>query len=928
MSPDDRILFDRWTDRRDAEAFNEMARRYAGMVYHTCVRVLRNHADAQDVAQECFETLAGLRKAPTASLGAYLHAMAFNKALNRIKSERRRSERESRYVLSQPPRDAATWDDLYGEVDAAIAALPANLREPIIAHFLEGLTHEAIAQREGVSRPAVTQRIQRGVEAVRASLRRKGIAVGAAALSALLAENASGAAPAGVLGTIGKLSVAGVSSPAGVSFFTAPMAAALALCVVLGGGVFLYITDAGEQAGPTARAAVAPDVGEPVALEEVDRVDAMTAPPPGLSARTIPAEPAAIVTGSADHATVFGVVIDALGEPVAGAQVEVRGDLGSGAFGGTISGADGAYRVTGIVPAAEVRVHADRSEPPLRSPQVSLSDVRAGEVYECNLTALDLRAEGRVVDALGRDLSVARILAHPADPYDGGLPVSDLTADGHFAVDGLVPGEWEWKVQFPGGEWRSTGRRFTIQTRSLSNVRVEIGGESGHLLAGVVRDADGVPLPGAYVRAHMVIPPHDSQTGLTDTDGRFVLEGLSEGRYFVHAAHRGFGSAYQQNTPVPMDGEVDLTLPRRGGLTARIVDAATGAPVPSFEVFESKPVGGDNPTTVTQNWERIESPEGVYTASNLPPQPFAFRVRAEGYALYETELTIPAGAILDDVVVSLERERILTGRVVDGLGEPVDGAQLFEAAIPSTFEMDRMQIGRSGGDGRFEVGGLRPGSFVLAAHHHGYAPTWIEVAEGADDVTVRLTAGATVRATVTASGAAYADVYVAAHYAAHKTSIEAVRPDANGLAVLERLAPGEEVMILAAAKYASAAMGNRTQYLPLRLRDGEIRDAAFHFAVEDTRLEVPVTEDGVPMPGLYCWVKYDFPGGAFATVDTHTDGRGMVALEGLPTGACTLIVMPPGLSRPEEGVHLSLEIQPGLNTAACAYSRDEREPSL
>ena len=51
MGTTDLALLRRWVARGDAEAFDEIVRRHAGMVYNTCRRVVRNGADTEDVAQ-------------------------------------------------------------------------------------------------------------------------------------------------------------------------------------------------------------------------------------------------------------------------------------------------------------------------------------------------------------------------------------------------------------------------------------------------------------------------------------------------------------------------------------------------------------------------------------------------------------------------------------------------------------------------------------------------------------------------------------------------------------------------------------------------------------------------------------------------------------------------------------------------------------
>jgi DNA-directed RNA polymerase specialized sigma24 family protein len=58
MNSSDRTLIEKWTTRRDADAFAEIVSRYSGMVYATCLRILRNGSEAEEVAQECFLKLA------------------------------------------------------------------------------------------------------------------------------------------------------------------------------------------------------------------------------------------------------------------------------------------------------------------------------------------------------------------------------------------------------------------------------------------------------------------------------------------------------------------------------------------------------------------------------------------------------------------------------------------------------------------------------------------------------------------------------------------------------------------------------------------------------------------------------------------------------------------------------------------------------
>ena len=64
MNTDDGMLLRRWASDRDADAFVQVAMRHARMVYTVALRVLGNAQDAEDVTQECFETLANTTKLP------------------------------------------------------------------------------------------------------------------------------------------------------------------------------------------------------------------------------------------------------------------------------------------------------------------------------------------------------------------------------------------------------------------------------------------------------------------------------------------------------------------------------------------------------------------------------------------------------------------------------------------------------------------------------------------------------------------------------------------------------------------------------------------------------------------------------------------------------------------------------------------------
>src|SRR5688572_10072010 len=108
--PDIRLL-EQWRTHRDADAFAELAARHGPMVYAVCLRVLRNAEAAQDAAQECF--LECVRtKTRVRSLPAWLHTTATRRALDQLKTDRRRNAREARYVAGLPTATQPEWDEV------------------------------------------------------------------------------------------------------------------------------------------------------------------------------------------------------------------------------------------------------------------------------------------------------------------------------------------------------------------------------------------------------------------------------------------------------------------------------------------------------------------------------------------------------------------------------------------------------------------------------------------------------------------------------------------------------------------------------------------------------------------------------------------------------------------------------------------------
>jgi RNA polymerase sigma-70 factor (ECF subfamily) len=125
----------------------------------------------EDVVQEAFLKLMA-QPAPPDPVAPWLFRVVRNLAISAARAEQRRRQRE-RQVASR----AAPWfiSDPAQELDAvalhqALAALPAEQREVIVARLWGGLTFEQAGALAGCSTSMAYRRYTAGVEALRARL--------------------------------------------------------------------------------------------------------------------------------------------------------------------------------------------------------------------------------------------------------------------------------------------------------------------------------------------------------------------------------------------------------------------------------------------------------------------------------------------------------------------------------------------------------------------------------------------------------------------------------------------------------------------------------------------------------------------------------------------------------------------------------------
>src|SRR2546427_106934 len=147
--------------------FEERLAECGPLAYRVARGVLRNTADAEDVAQEAL--LRAYRKFDRLRdrnrFRAWLVRISFRLALDRLRSGKRRELRDT--LWSQPERQppAATAEDLaastefQAHLESALAELQKKLRLVLLLAAMEGHTIDEIAAMLGISAGTVKSRI-------------------------------------------------------------------------------------------------------------------------------------------------------------------------------------------------------------------------------------------------------------------------------------------------------------------------------------------------------------------------------------------------------------------------------------------------------------------------------------------------------------------------------------------------------------------------------------------------------------------------------------------------------------------------------------------------------------------------------------------------------------------------------------------------
>jgi RNA polymerase sigma factor (sigma-70 family) len=724
-------LLAEWINRRDEEAFHGIVRRYSGLVYATCRRVLGDNTEAQEAALDAFLALSQLRRVPDSPLGAWLYRTAVHRAIDHYRKMKTRTQYESALARETAPEPAAVgWDDISELVDEAVANLPENLRQAVVGHFFEGKTHAELADMEGITRQAITKRIHQGVEEVRSALSKKGVTVGsAAALMLLLTEHASAApaVPTALAASLGKITLSGFTATgaaAGASMGLAAKALITAVALILVAGVVYPFLPSIATRNMVLLKSIPVTMAKseyrkmfPKTPARADRPGAAKSAAAGAIAQN--EEPAleggATITGSlqgmfgglAGEADIVMEKVTWAPNETPPAQTEKRhGKADSSGIFAVEHLTDGDWSLSawGDLGSGCRNVHIEGGTLAYPNPV----KVEVFPCAPCSGMVVDetgTPVPGAVIYPSGHELAPAGELGH----CDGAAGRTQSDKDGRFRFDRMAEGGMKYFVAIPGGV-----PRYTNYVKTGEGIRIQLpppGRIRGRVVAeGMTGGPEGLTLrflTGYYRHLGMLwgreMILNDGrivQTVTTDRNGAFLAETVPGASYRTELPDE---SGWVMPQPVKVDvaagkeSSVTIRIEQGKALFGQVVDAQTG---------ESLGAGVQVMTYLANTAPSVETDaDGFYRFDSLPKGKRPLQIHgplvaggrgaspynSNGGGKPEWTADIQDGETRLDLRVDRAR---LHGMVTDASNGPLAGVDIL---------VDTCLLVRSGNDGRFDV---------------------------------------------------------------------------------------------------------------------------------------------------------------------------------------------------------------------------------
>ncbi len=338
---------------------------------------------------------------------------------------------------------------------------------------------------------------------------------------------------------------------------------------------------------------------------------------------------------------------------------------------------------------------------------------------------------------LGQMLRMAPQTAHMANRVKP-IAVAETDAQGNFRFEGVRTGTWFVDARAPYHVPETTVRARVLASGAGGPLDVFVIG--GGRVLGTVFAPDGTPAPRAKVV--LVAGPGNFITTLqngdlrqleleTDARGAFAFEAVPPGAgWELSAIGSGFALTHATGLKVlaGQDTHADVHGRLPGKISGRVVSVAGKDGVGKDEPVAladahlgAIPRGLRDLRCAEEILERthcVSAADGTFHMDNVPPGEVDVVAIAWGHLpAIGARVDAGEGVVSEAPEIQLQRGPVISGRVVDGTGTPLEGVQMswnlvdwrnfqfdFSFAPMMAAAVKGIDLPKTGPDGRFKVG--------------------------------------------------------------------------------------------------------------------------------------------------------------------------------------------------------------------------------
>lgn len=732
----DAELLRRYLHEGSQDAFAELVRHHAGLVYSAALRLLREPSVAEEVTQKVFCTLAENARSirDPRVLAAWLHRTSRQLSLHHLRTEQRRLRREQAAAMNLITQDHDVdqrWKQLEPFLDEALESLGETDRTALLLRFFESRPMAEVGLALGVTEAAAKMRVGRALEKLRGRFVRQGIAYTAGGLALLFERKAQASPSAELMAAL--LAVKRIAPPVvagspwvflGVFRQTlGNLTFAFATLVILGlAGLFVVASSARHRV-------VAPSIPETLVAEQGSQAS--------LVQEAIGAASADMGPGRLR----LTVLDDETSAPLPGVQIRIREMVTREPSLDVITDLHGECVVP--KPFAEapdfyfqlmVR-HEGYVTTAISWSRFQLDDIKDIPSERVIRLRRGIRIGGWVRNSVGQPIPGATVtiqgmrsspggtLQEAGLLEDGGTETVTADAAGRWSCPNL-PENWvpcEFHVHASGHvptdfRTEANNRRTQLTSVASSDLLAESAVftlDKGHRLSGRVVDERGIPVAGARIvqDQHWDDAHRRTESGV---DGTFEFQNLPPGPLTLFTQASRHAPAI-----TPLEGEVSspvvIRLSPGKNIRGRVLDEE-GRPVPLAEIYQR--TGPDQLVSFPIHLKT--DAQGRFAWDQAPPEGAAVSIIKAGFELKEVMLNADGTEL--EIILSRRKgpasSRVRGIVVDDTTGAPVDS---FVMQTTIAAEQGETRRTKSGANGNFVMNLPHPGG-SLEIRAPGFAP--------------------------------------------------------------------------------------------------------------------------------------------------------------------------------------------------------------